>query len=607
MVTADERIMRLREKAKALPDSAGVYLMKNADGRIIYVGKAKILKNRVSSYFVGIDRHLMKVKRMVEHVEDFDYIVCASDMEAIVLECSQIKHYMPRYNILLKDDKSYPYVKLTMNEQYPQVVYTRRREDDKGKYFGPYSGNAGEIIKTIQKTFKLPSCNRKFPQDIGKGRPCLNYSIKNCMGLCTGNISHAQYMEAVLEAAEFLDGRYKDVIKDLGQKMEAASQELRFEEAARLRDRLAALKALGERQKVVTSPGIDRDVIALASDESRTCIMVLYIREGRLAGTDSFVVDAEEFEDTAEGMAAFVKQHYLLRADIPKEILLSDTATESELLEEYLSSRTLRKVHIKVPQRGEPRRSMKLALGNAKEGLEKAASRQERIMRGVAELGKICGLDALPVYIEALDISNTAGSEVVGGLIAFKEGKPSKKDYKRFKVKTVDGQDDYDSMREIIWRRFKRYKEGADGFAEMPDLLLLDGGKGQLSAVLEILNELEIDIPVFGMVKDDRHRTRGLIGTEGEINPSPLNPGFVLMGRIQEEVHRYAIAYHRSLRGKKTFSSVLTEIEGIGQKRAAALLTTFKSLDGIRAATEEEIASVKGMSLPAARAVKEHL
>jgi len=602
----DDKIAALREKARALPESPGVYLMKDEAGKIIYVGKAKVLRNRVSSYFVGIERHLAKVRRMVEHVADFDYLVCGSEMEALVLECSQIKHYMPHYNILLKDDKNYPYVKVTLSEEYPRVVFTRRREEDGAKYFGPYSGNVGEIVTTVEKTFKLPSCKRRFPQDIGRGRPCLNYAIKNCMGVCTGKVPRAQYLEAVGEAVEFLDGRYREVARDLEQKMEAASEELRFEEAARLRDRLTALRALGERQKVVSAPNIERDVIALVSDESRACVMVFYVREGKLTGTDSFIVEAEEFEDAAEGMAAFVKQHYLLRGDIPRELLFSTEPADAPLLEDYLSQRVGRRVHIKTPQRGEARQAVALALQNAREGLQKAASRAERVERGVAELGKLCGLTEAPARIEALDISNTAGSEVVGGLVVFRNGKPSKGDYKRYKVKTVEGQDDYDSMREIIWRRFRRYQAGDEGFSELPDLLLLDGGKGQLSAVLEVLSELGISLPVFGMVKDDKHRTRGLVGPEGEITPSPLNPGFVLVGRIQEEVHRYAIAYHRSLRGKRTFSSALTGIEGVGQKRAEALLTTFKSLDGIRSASEEEIASVPGMTRAAARAVKQY-
>ncbi len=602
----NELIPKLLEAAKALPELPGVYLMKNADGKIIYVGKAKILKNRVTSYFTGVDNHYIKVRRMVHNVASFDYYVCSTEMEALVLECSQIKHYMPHYNILLKDDKNYPYVKVTLGEDYPRILFSRKRETDKSRYFGPYSGSVGTIVSTVQKTFKLPSCKRKFPEDIGKGRPCLNYSIKNCMGLCTGKISKEEYREIIHEAVEFLDGKYKEVMSKLEESMERAAEELRFEEAARLRDRRAALTSLGERQKVVAAPDVDRDVIALSSDSARSSVMVMYIRGGKLTGSDSFVVGAEEFENLADGMAAFVKQHYLLREDIPKEILFSDLPYDTALLEDYLTNRAGKRVHIRQPQRGEARKAMILAMNNAKEALFKASSREERVRRGVTELAKLCGMEDMPVRIEAIDISNTGSSEVVGGIIVFENGRPSKKDYKRFKIKTVDGQDDYESMREVIWRRFKRYKAGDSGFDVLPDLFLIDGGQGHLSAVTEVMHELGIYLPTFGMVKDDKHRTRGLVGAEGEITPSPLNPGFILLANIQEEVHRYAIAYHRKLRGKKTLTSSLTEIEGIGETRAATLLAHFKSMDGIRNATLEELAAVKGMNVAAAKAVKDH-
>ena len=598
-----QRLARLRRKARALPLLPGVYFMKNAEGKIIYVGKAKALRNRVSSYFVGVESHTPKVASMVAQVDDFDTIITANELEALVLECSQIKQYMPHYNILLKDDKSYPYIKVTVGEPYPRVTLTRRREEDGSLYFGPYSGSVRDVVSTIQKTFLLPSCSRVFPRDIGKGRPCLNAAIKTCMAPCSGKVTQEQYLEAVGEAVAFLEGKQGDLVKELSQRMEQAAEQLRFEEAARLRDRLQALQKLEQSQKVVDAPSVQRDVICLRFDDKNAAVVVLTIRNGRLTLADSFLFDRAQLEPPKAGMSAFVKQHYLQRTDIPREILLSVLPDEADLLEQYLTGRAGRRVHLRVPQRGEARRVLELAERNAEQSLARLSDREEKVRRGVAELGALTGLAQPPRRIEAVDISNTSGSEVVGGIVVFVDGRPSKKDYKRYKIKTVEGQDDYESMREVVWRRMRRFQKGEAGFETLPDLLLLDGGKGQLSAVREILDELEIDIPVFGMVKDDRHRTRGLVGEQGEITPRPVSPAFVLLAQIQEEVHRYAIAYHRALRGKKTFSSQLSNIPGIGKARAAALLSELKTLDAIRAATPQELAGVPGMNRTAAQAV----
>ena len=601
-----ERIEMLAHKAHALGMQPGVYLMKNKAGAVIYVGKAKRLRNRVSSYFSGVERHTPKVASMVAQVEDFNTIVTANELEALVLECSQIKHYMPRYNILLKDDKSYPYIRVTMAEEYPRIELTRRREQDGSLYFGPYSGKVGEVVDLIRKTFRLPSCTRSFPRDIGKGRPCLHHAIKNCMAPCSGEVSKEQYHEAVREAVAFLEGRQGELMKNLEARMEQAAEELRFEEAARLRDRLAALRRIEQSQKVVDAPNVERDVIGLRSDEKTAVVVAMTIRGGRLTASDSFFFDKRELEPPEAGMAAFLKQHYLGRVDIPKEILVSVDPEDGELLEQYLGERAGRRVHLRRPQRGDARRVLELAERNADQALAQSADKEEKLRRSVEELAELTGLSVPPRRIEAVDISNTGASEVVGGIVVFVDGRPSRKDYKRYKIKTVDGQDDYESMREVIWRRLRRYQAGDEGFDTLPDLLLLDGGKGHLSAVKEVLQELELELPVFGMVKDDRHRTRGLVGDDGEITPRPVSAGFQLLAAIQEEVHRYAITYHRSLRGKRTFSSQLTAIPGIGKTRAAALLTELKTLSAIKAASLEELQSVPGMNCRTALAVWQH-
>ncbi|NLT57691.1 MAG: excinuclease ABC subunit UvrC [Clostridiales bacterium] len=601
-----ERIGRLRKKARELPLLPGVYFMKDARGKVIYVGKAKALRNRVGSYFTGIESHPPKVFRMVALVQDFDTIVTATELEALVLECAQIKHHMPHYNILLKDDKAYPYIKLDIASPYPRLAMVRRRERDDALYFGPYSGRVGEMIATVNKTFLLPSCSRVFPRDIGKARPCLNASIKTCMAPCSGQVSEAQYREAVGDAIAFLEGRYSTMIEELEQRMAQAAEEMRFEEAARIRDRLKALTRLRERQKVVDAPNVSQDVIGYAEQGRAVAVAVMTVRQGRLISLDSFRFGKEEFEPPEAGLAAFIKQHYLQSADLPRDILLSLLPEDDGLLEQYLSERAGHRVHLRRPQRGALRRKVEMAEVNAAQLLEQHSSQEEKLRRSVEELQALLGLERPPLRIEAVDISNTAGSESVGGMVTFVNGRPSKKDYKRYKIKSVEGQDDYESMREVIWRRMRRFRQGEEGFEQLPDLLLLDGGRGHLSAVQEVLRELGVDIPVFAMVKDEHHRTRGLVGEGGEITPTPVSPAAVLVGKIQEEVHRYAIDYHRRLRGKKTFSSQLTGIEGIGEKRAAALMAHFKTIERIQKATEQELCAVPGMSRAAAAAIRSH-
>ncbi|MBC8535177.1 excinuclease ABC subunit UvrC [Feifania hominis] len=599
-------LARLKEKVKQLPMTPGIYMMRDKAGKIIYVGKAKLLKNRVSQYFNGIDRHTPKVYRMVQNVDDFDVIITDSELEALVLECSQIKHYMPKYNILLKDDKNYPYIKLDVDSPYPRLSMTRRRLDDRARYFGPYSGSVGEIIRTINRMFKLPTCHKSFPRDFDRERPCLNYSIKNCMGVCTGKISEQEYREAIDQAVEILEGRYERVAEELTQKMTEAAEALSFEKAALYRDRLTAIRKLADHQKVVAAPSVNRDVIGFYKNAFQAVVEVFLIRSGKLAQEESFVFAPEDYDDEPAALGEFVKQFYEVRRDIPGEILLSGDVEDRELIEAFLTQRAGRRVRLRVPQRGELKKLTNMVCKNAQDRLARMLPREEKVKKTIAELQQKLGLPKPPVRIEAIDISNTAGSDVVGAIIVFENGEPKKSGYKKYKIKSFDGQDDYAAMREVLYRRFRRYQEGDAGFDTLPDLLLLDGGKGHVATVRPLLEEMEIPVPVFGMVKDDRHRTRGLTTDSEEITISPASPAFVLVGRIQEEVHRFVIEYHRSTRGRKMLRSGLSAVPGLGPTRVKNLLTEFKTIENIRRASIDDLCRVKGMTRRAAENIKRH-
>jgi len=599
----EETLQRIKEKVKNLPEKPGVYYMKDKNGHIIYVGKAKILKNRVSQYFNSLSSHTPKVLRMVSQVYDFDYIITGSEMEALVLECSEIKHYKPYYNILLKDDKNYPYLKVDLESEYPEVTITRTRKNDKARYFGPYTGKASEIMNIIRHTFKLPSCSRKFPRDIGKERPCLNFSINNCIGLCTGNISKEEYRDIIKNVISFLEGNYDEVLNDIKEQMLIAADNELFEKAAKLRDRMFAVKRLSESQKVVAAPNVNRDVIGYAENEYLSMATLFVIRNGRIISKVNYPLDRADFENRGEGLAGFLKQIYSQRADIPKELLLPFESEDMDLLQDFLSDRAGKKINIKVPQRGELKKLVGMVSENAEEAVRLSLKKEEKAAKSIVDLQNALNLKAPPKRIEAIDISNIKGKENVAAIILFVNGEKDKSGYKRFKIKSFEGQDDYESMREVVWRRLKRYEEKYKGFEVLPDLFLVDGGKGQVSAVKSIFSEFNIDIPVFGMVKDEKHRTRGLVNEIGDVELKITSPAFSLISKIQEEVHRFAIGYHKKLRSKNTIKSELNNIPGLGKVRVKNLYKVFGSIDNIKNASFEELCKVPGMNKSAASEV----
>lgn len=604
----DSRLKRLRAKAMRLPLTPGVYIMKNSQGKIIYIGKAKALKNRVSQYFGSQTNHQIKVRRMVEHVNDFDYILTDSEFEALVLECSLIKQHQPKYNILLKDDKGYHYIRVT-NDSWPVISASKQLLDDGARYIGPFTSSYSvtQAVDEALKIFRLPQCNKKFPRDIGKGRPCLNYFIEQCSAPCAGKISHKEYCEAVDEALLFLQGGSAKTLKDLQIRMEEAAENLEFEKAANLRDRIAAIRKIYEKQKVVAAGVQEQDVFAVAGSAETACLMVLRFDDGRLYDSEHFFLENEESVPSAR--FEMLSRYYTLRDHVPPRILIDGEVEDSELLEEWLSGKAGRKVHLIVPQRGEQAHLLEMCRSNASEKLAQKLGRAGRETAALDELGRLLGLTKPPEYIEAYDISHTAGSDNVAGMVVFKGGVPYKQAYKRFAVKTFEGQDDYGSMREVLTRRFKRYfeeKDSGEGFGKLPDLILLDGGQGQVNAVQPVLDSFNLNIPLFGMVKDDRHRTRAIAANGGEISIQSKRSSFTLVSSIQEEVHRFAIGYHKLKHKKRSFSSGLTEIDGIGETRAKSLLRVFQTVRAISEADVSELARVKGMTLPAAEKVYEH-
>ncbi|MDP4152336.1 MAG: excinuclease ABC subunit UvrC [Bacillota bacterium] len=601
-----ETLLRIKEKVKNLPEKPGVYFMKDRGGKIIYVGKAKILKNRVSQYFNALESHTPKVKRMVADVFDFDYIITGSEMEALVLECSEIKHYKPHYNILLKDDKTYPYIKINMNDDYPMVEITRRRGNDKARYFGPYTGNAGEIISILRATFKLPSCKRKFPSDIGRGRPCLNFAIDNCIGLCSGQVSRDEYKATIESVISFLEGNYESAICEMERHMKEAAEKEQFEKAAKLRDRISAVRRLSGNQKVVAAPSVNRDVIGYADNEFCAVATLFVVRSGRIISKVNYSLLRADFDDKAAGLAGFLKQVYAMRADIPREVLLPFECEDMELIGQYLSDKTEAKVHIKVPQRGELRATVHMVSENAAETVRLALKREEKAAKSIVDLQNVLCLENIPSRIEAIDISNMGGGDNVGAIVLFSNGEKDKSGYRQFKIKSFEGQDDYESMREVVRRRIKRYQDGSRGFEMLPDLLLVDGGKGQVSAVKGVLSEYGIQLTVYGMVKDDKHKTRGITDEHGEAQLKMTSPAFTLVATIQEEVHRFAIGFQAKTHKKKVVKTELDNIKGLGPKRIKNLLIKFGSVQNIKEADIRQLADTPGMNKAAALSVKRY-
>lgn len=592
------KLRTLREKAMKLPLTPGVYIMKNKDKKIIYIGKAKKLKNRVSQYFGSQNGHNTKVRKMVENVDDFDYILTDSEFEALVLECSLIKQNMPKYNILLKDDKGYSYIKIT-NNPWGKISACFRKDDPDAQYLGPYTGNYSVVNSVEQATeiFRLPTCQKVFPRDIKKGRPCLNYFISKCAGPCAGKISREEYEENLRQAVEFLKGGSAQTIKKLKEEMEIAAENLEFEKAAKLRDKIKSIEKISSKQKVVIDGSTNEDVFAIAQGEEKACLAVLSFRDGLLIGSEHFIIDyTENLADTRQEL---ITSFYSMERQIPPLIVVDGEVTDSELISAWLTEKRGKKAQILLPQRGEKARVMEMCLSNAAQKLGEYLGRKGAETAAIDELAKLLGLTKSPEYIESYDISHTAGSDNVAGMVVFKNGKPFKSAYRRFSIKGFDGQDDYGSMREVISRRLNRYEEEKDsgeGFGKLPDLILLDGGQGQVNTVKPIIEAFGLNIPVFGMVKDSKHKTRAIADGGEEIAINSSRRAFTLVSSIQEEVHRYAITYHKKKHSKSTIGLTLTKIEGIGEKKASLLLKEFKTITKIKNAKVEELQKVKGIS-----------
>lgn len=598
----------LRKKAMSLPLLPGVYIMKNADGKIIYIGKAKALKNRVSQYFGSQNRHPIKVRKMVENVDRFDYIVTGSEFEALVLECSLIKQHSPKYNILLKDDKGYSYIRISEGE-YHKISAVFNKKDDGSEYIGPYlsSYSVRQSVDAANKIFKLPQCNKVFPRDFGKSRPCLNYYISQCCGLCTGKIKKSDYDEAVDGAIAFLKGDSRDIIADLRAKMEKAAEELDFEQAAKLRDRINSIERIKEKQKVVYKSVEEQDVFATADIDGSVCLAVLRFSNGRLFDSEHFFFDDP---GDKEGMRSdFITSYYSMRDNIPKRVTVDGEVADRELLEQWLSEKKGKKVTVFVPARGEQLEIVNMCRKNAEEKLAIKKGRTGREIAVLDELKDLLGLKKTPEYIESYDISHTAGQDSVAGMIVFKGGKPYRKAYKRFSIKSFDGNDDYRAMNEVLTRRFSEYeksKDSTEGFGKLPDLILLDGGVGQVHAVEPVLREFGLKIPLFGMVKDNRHRTRAISGDGGEIAINSKRQVFTLVSEIQNEVHRFSVAYHHQKHAKRGLSLSLTEIEGVGEKRASALLKYFKTITAIKNAEVDELSKAPGITSAVAQNIYDY-
>ena len=598
------RLDFLREKTKQLPLEPGCYLMRDEAGDIVYVGKAKALRNRVSSYFRSLEKHTPKVFRMVGDVHDFSTIVTSSEFEALVLECSLIKQYKPKYNILLKDDKGYHYIRISGGD-FPRVTAEKMtRSGDGGRYLGPYTSSfvVAQTVDEVNRAFLLPTCRRRFPEDFGKGRPCLNYHIKQCMGLCSGKIKKAEYGEVLQQALEFIQGGGAATLRVLRQKMEEASEALDFERAAGLRDRIRAIERIGEHQNVVFTNVQNQDVAAVVQNGSQSCAVLIKFREQRLVDKQEFMLG--ELDDLPSARRDFLLSLYDTGADIPKSVALDGPCEDAELVMRYLSEKKGSRVVLHVPERGEGLRLVEMASANAAQQLAHKIERTGRELSALDELARLLGLGQPPLYIESYDISNFGGDTVVAGMVVFENGRPLKSAYKKFNIKNVRGQDDYASMREVLARRLARYKDeqaSGEGFGRLPDLILLDGGATHVGAVAPLLAEYGLDIPLFGMVKDKKHRTRAIASGGGEISISNNRSAFTLVSKIQDEVHRFSITHMKQRHTKNAFSLQLTQVEGIGEKRAAALLRHFKTQKALREASAEALAEAPGMTHPTAQ------
>lgn len=613
-------MFQIEEELKKLPGQPGVYIMHDAKDAIIYVGKAISLKNRVRQYFQSSRDKTAKIRQMVSKIARFEYIVTDSELEALVLECNLIKEHRPRYNTMLKDDKTYPYIKVTASEEYPRILFSRQMKKDKNKYFGPFTsaGAVKDTIELIRKIYRIRACSRKLPQDMGKDRPCLYYHIHQCDAPCQGYISQADYQKSVKQAVGFLNGQYEPVMKYLEEKMRTASETMEFEKAIEYRDLLDSVKKVAQKQKITSQSMEDRDIIAMAKDERDAVVQVFFVRDGKLIGREHFHMNLTGSESKAEILNSFVKQFYAGTPFVPHEIWVQEELEDAEVIASFLTARRGQKVRFVVPKMGEKERLVELAEKNAKMVLsqdkEKIKREELRTIGAMNQIGSWLGLSGIR-RVEAYDISNISGFESVGSMIVYENGRPKRNDYRKFRIRTVQGPNDYASMREVLMRRFshgleetkKLQAEGGDlamgSFTRFPDLLMMDGGRGQVNIALEVLRELRLEIPVCGMVKDDNHRTRGLYYQNVEIPIDRHSEGFQLITRIQDEAHRFAIEYHRSLRGKEQVRSVLDDIKGIGPARRKSLMRTFKTIEAVREASVEELEAAPQMNRAAAEAV----
>jgi len=591
----------IQEELKKLPDKPGVYLMKDENGTIIYVGKAVVLKNRVRQYFQSSAAHTPKVTAMVARIAEFEYIVTDTELEALILECNLIKDLKPKFNILLRDDKTYPYIKITMNEDYPRVIMTRRVEKDGARYFGPYSSvfSVRETIRLIKRIFPLKSCKKVLPRDIGKGRPCLNYHIKQCLGPCSGNVDKEEYRSVMRDICTFLDGRQDAIMDKLEQQMQEAADKLDFEKAASLRDKLSSLKHIAQEQKVLSLSGTDQDVIGFAASKTDTCVQIFFIRSGKLLGRQHFIMEGTGEVELRELASSFLKQFYGDAAVIPPEIIVATEFDDIGVIEEWLGSKRGGRVRVRIPQRGEKLHMVEMVSQNARIELEHFNERLaggSQVQEGLEGMAGLLGLEKAPRRLEAYDISNTGSSEIVASMVVFENGQPAKKEYRRFKIRSTDTQNDYASMQEVLYRRFRHAEAGDHKFSKLPDLLMLDGGLGHVNAVGEVLGELGVTIPVCGMVKDDKHRTRGLVLTDREIDLSRNLTVLRFVTSVQDEAHRFALEYNKTLRTKRYSKSILDEVEGIGPKRRKALLKHFGSLGRLKQAGIDDLQAVEGIS-----------
>ncbi len=593
----------IQEQLKKLPAEPGVYLMKDENDKVIYVGKAISLKNRVRQYFQSSKNHTSKVKSMVKNIYKFEYIITDSELEALILECNLIKQYRPKYNVLLRDDKTYPYIKVTLNEDYPRVLKVRQVIKDKAKYFGPYTNTTAvnDTLEIIRNIYPIRTCNIDIEKAIkNKVRPCLNKHIKKCVGPCTGEVSKEDYGKMIEEIILFLSGKEEKLIELLKEKMNKCAADFNFEDAAMYRDKIKSLEDMIQKQKIdLGSSDLNQDVIAMARAHDEACVQVFFIRNGKIVGREHYILEGVMDSSRESILSSFIKQFYMSQDYIPKEIIIEDEVEDSFVLEEWLSSKKGQKVIIKVPQKGEKKSLVEMVRKNAVEYLEKFSNmnklKYQKSIGALEELKTLIGLENIPKRIESFDISNIQGVDSIGSMVVFTDGKKDKKEYRRYKIKTVVGPNDYDSMAEIVERRLK--------YGDLPDLILLDGGKGQVSSVKKVLDKYNVNIPLWGMYKDDKHKTKGLISQEKEIELDKTSNLYRFVASIQEEVHNYAISYHRRLRNKSLTKSVLDDIQGVGEKRKKALLTHFKNIEEIKTATFEELLEVEGMNKTSAENV----